>query len=63
METPPGERFGDLRVNDAIAHEASVLVTTCPYCTIMMEASVLGLDKEEEISVKDVAELVVDSLG
>jgi Fe-S oxidoreductase len=63
METPPGERFGDLRVNDALAHEASVLVTTCPYCTIMMEASVLGLDKDEEISVKDVAELLVDALG
>jgi len=63
METPPGERFGDLRVNDALAHEASVLVTTCPYCTIMMEASVLGLDKDEEISVKDVAELAVDALA
>ncbi len=63
METPPGERFGDLRVNDALAHDASVLVTTCPYCTIMMEASVLGLDKDEEIAVKDVAELLVDALA
>lgn len=63
METPPGERFGDLRVNDALDHEASVLVTTCPYCTIMMEASVLGLDKDEAISVKDVAELAVDALA
>ena len=63
METPPGERFGDLRINDALAHDASVLVTSCPYCTIMMEASVLGLNKEDDIKVKDVAELVLDALA
>jgi len=63
METPPGERFGDLRVNDAVAHEASVIATTCPYCTIMVEASVLGMDKEEQVVVKDIAELAVEALG
>lgn len=61
METPPGERFGDLRVNDAAAHGAAVLATTCPYCTIMIEASVLGMDKEGQIAVKDVAELALEA--
>ncbi len=62
METPPGERFGDLRINDAVAHGAKTVATTCPYCTIMLEASVLGMDKEEEIQVRDIAELALESI-
>ena len=62
METPPGERFGDLRINDAVAHEAQTVATTCPYCTIMLEASVLGMDKEGQIEVRDIAELALEAL-
>lgn len=62
METPPGERFGDLRVNDAVAHEAETVATACPYCTIMLEASVLGMDKEGEVAVRDIAELTLEAL-
>lgn len=63
METPAGERFGDLRVNDAAAHGAGIVATTCPYCTIMIEASVLGMEKEGQLVVKDIAELAVEALG
>ena len=32
METPKGERFSDLRLEQAVDVGAEVLVTACPYC-------------------------------
>ncbi len=57
METPPGARFGDLRINDALAKQAEVLATACPYCTIMLDASNMAMGKEE-LQILDVAELL-----
>ena len=57
METEVGARFGDLRVADAVNKEADVLVTACPYCTIMMDASNMAMGKEE-MEILDVAELL-----
>jgi Fe-S oxidoreductase len=57
METPPGARFGDLRISDAVAKEADVLATACPYCTIMLDASNMAMGKEE-LQILDVAELL-----
>ena len=63
METKFGERFSDLRVPEALAVGANVLATACPYCISMLQDSRLNLDKESEIDVKDVTELVAESLG
>jgi Fe-S oxidoreductase len=57
METPPGARFGDLRVADAVDKQADVLATACPYCTIMIDASNMAMGKEE-MEILDVAELL-----
>lgn len=57
METPPGARFGDLRVADAVAKEAEVLATACPYCTIMLDASNMAMGKEE-MEILDISELL-----
>ena len=57
METEVGARFGDLRVADAVAKEAEVLDTSCPYCTIMIDASNMAMGKEE-MEILDVAELL-----
>jgi Fe-S oxidoreductase len=63
METKFGERFSDLRVPEAQAVGANVLATACPYCVSMLQDSRLNLNKEEEIDVKDVTELVAESLA
>ena len=57
METPPGARFGDLRVRDAMAKQADVLVTACPYCTIMLDASNLT-DGSNDMEILDIAEII-----
>ena len=58
METPKGERFSDLRVEQAIGVGAEVLVTSCPYCIANFEDSRLTLDVTEKIEVKDITEII-----
>jgi len=58
METPKGERFSDLRVEQAMEVGAEVLVTSCPYCISNFEDSKLTLDAVENIEIKDITEII-----
>jgi Fe-S oxidoreductase len=62
METPKGERFSDLRLEQAIGVGAEVLVTSCPYCIANFEDSRLTLDVVERIEVKDLTEIVHETM-
>lgn len=57
METPPEERFADLRVAEAERIGAEAIVTACPTCIACLEDS-LGGHRGEKIMVLDVAELL-----
>jgi Fe-S oxidoreductase len=58
MDTPKGERFSDLRLQQAIDAGAEVLVTSCPYCITNFEDSRLTLEDSEIIEIKDITEIV-----
>ena len=58
MDTPKGERFSDLRLEQAIEVGAEVLVTSCPYCIINFEDSRLTLEDSEVIEIKDITEII-----
>jgi len=58
METQKGERFCDIRIEQALGVGAEVLVTSCPYCITMLEDSRLTMDVAEKIEVKDLTEVV-----
>ncbi|MGO9533308.1 MAG: (Fe-S)-binding protein [Syntrophobacteraceae bacterium] len=58
METPKGERFSDLRLEQAIEIGAEVLVTSCPYCITNFEDSRLNREDSEVIEIKDITEIV-----
>jgi Fe-S oxidoreductase len=62
METPKGERFSDLRLEQALGVGAEVLVTTCPYCITNFEDSRLTLDATEKIEIKDITEIIQESI-
>ncbi|MCC6523265.1 MAG: (Fe-S)-binding protein [Polyangiaceae bacterium] len=62
MDTPKGERFADLRLAQARAVGADVLVTSCPYCISNFEESRLGLEAGDAPQVKDLTELVAAAL-
>ncbi len=61
METPIGERFSDLRVQEAAATGANVIATACPFCITCLEDSIKAM-KIEGLSVMDVAEIASSAL-
>jgi Fe-S oxidoreductase len=62
METAPGERFGDLRIEEALAKNAQVLATSCPYCIVMLDASAKTMGKEQDLAIKDIAEILLETV-
>ena len=62
MDTPKGERFSDLRLQQARATGAEVLATACPYCITMFEDSRLSLEYEGVLEVKDITEIVAEAI-
>jgi len=61
-ETKKGERFSDIRLEQALDAGASVLAAVCPYCIANFKDSIVSMDKAEEIECKDIAELVLEAL-
>ena len=62
METQKGERFGDLRIDQAIDTGAELLVTSCPYCITMFEDSRITMGMDEKIEIKDITEIIQEAL-
>ena len=58
METPKGERFSDLRLEQAVGAGAEVLVTSCPYCITNFEDSRMNREDSEVIEIKDITEII-----
>ena len=63
METPKGERFSNLRLDQAVAVGAEVLVTACPYCITNFEDSRLNRDDSDSLEIKDITEVIVEALS
>ena len=61
METIKGERFSDIRVEQAIEKGADTIVVACPYCFLNYRDSILTMDKAEVIQVRDISELVAEA--
>ncbi len=62
MDTPKGERFADLRIAQAKAVEAEVLVTSCPYCISNFEEGRLALGEDDPLQIKDITEVIQESM-
>jgi len=61
LETEAGQRFGDLRVQQANQCGAKILATACPFCLACLEDSVKA-SRMTEIRVMDIAELALQAL-
>ncbi len=60
METLKGERFSDLRIEQAVGVGAEVLVTSCPYCITHFEESRLSLEGGESLEIRDITEIIAE---
>mgnify|MGYP000106122422 CR=1 FL=1 len=58
METDKQQRFGALRLQQALDVGAEELVTCCPYCITMFEDSRITMEIEDKIVIKDITEII-----
>lgn len=50
------------RTEDALATSPNIIATGCPFCNTMMTDGVKNFEKEEEVKVIDVAELIANAI-
>lgn len=62
MEEHLGKRINHERTDQALATGAKTIATGCPFCMTMMSDGIKDRGKEEEVVVKDIAELVAERL-
>jgi Fe-S oxidoreductase len=62
-EVPMGERFGELRITDAVDKGAEILATPCPYCLNMLTDACKSLDKHEVLEIAELSELLAAALA
>lgn len=61
-EETQGSRINATRLDQLMQAEPDTIAVGCPYCMIMMDDAVKGKDLDETVAVRDVVELVSDSL-
>jgi len=59
---PGNKEINVLRTEDALETSPEIIATGCPYCNTMMTDGVKFKEKENEITVLDVAEIIANSL-
>ena len=62
MEELLGTKINDNRVAQALEKEPEIAVTACPFCMVMFEDGLKFHNRENDVKVKDVVELVAEAL-
>ena len=62
-DAEPGNREVNVaRTEEALSLKPNIIATACPFCMTMMTDGVKHFDKEMEVKVQDVAELISNAL-
>jgi Fe-S oxidoreductase len=61
VDVPGQDRVENLRAREAVATEASTVVTACPFCRVMLRTGMETVTSEPP-KVRDLAELIAESL-
>ncbi len=62
VDEDPDKRVNLVRFGDVEKTEATLCATACPFCNIMIDDARKMKGKEEQVDVKDVAELIADAI-
>ena len=63
LEENIGKRINMERTEEALGTGADVVSTACPYCMIMLDDAVRANQKEDDVRVLDLSQLVEESIG
>jgi len=56
------KHLAEIRVLEALDTGAEIIATACPFCLLNLEDAIKVLDKEDAISVKDIAEIMIEAM-
>jgi Fe-S oxidoreductase len=63
-DAEPGDKEVNVeRSEEALGTGAKVIATACPFCMVMMSDGVKAFNKEDEVEVFDIAELIASAKG
>lgn len=62
LEENEGKRVNIERAEEALSTGAKTIASACPFCMTMLTDGVKAKEKSDEVKVRDVAEIVLDSL-
>ena len=62
LEEKIGQRISEMRLDQISTTRAQVVATACPFCLQMFEDAAKSKSVEDSLKVKDIAELMADSL-
>jgi Fe-S oxidoreductase/nitrate reductase gamma subunit len=62
MEEDLGTRINHHRIAEAADTGASEVCASCPFCLTMLEDAVKETDRQEQLTVRDIAEVIADHL-
>jgi Fe-S oxidoreductase len=62
-EDEPGDkRINIARVEEALESNASIVAANCPWCITMLSDGIKAHDKQDEVMVYDISELIIQSI-
>ncbi len=61
MEEEPDQRPGNIRAKELLETGASEIAVACPFCRIMLDASVKQVDPETQVRLVDLAEKLAEA--
>ncbi len=62
VEEPSGQRVNVERARQVMETDAATVAVGCPFCTTMLEDGLGAVSGDREVAVKDIAELMWDSI-
>ncbi|GJQ64476.1 MAG: Fe-S oxidoreductase [Melioribacteraceae bacterium] len=62
LEETTGTRINEDRTKEALDTGADTIASACPFCMTMMSDGVKTYEKQEDVEVKDIAEIIFENL-
>ena len=63
LEDEEGGKINIERTKEALGTDADTIASACPFCMTMLNDGVKHFEKSDEVSVKDIAEIVLENLS
>ncbi len=61
LEDEEGGKINVERTEEALSKNPDTIATACPFCMTMMTDGVKHFDKDEQVNVKDIAEIILEN--